>query len=304
MRYARIAAIARISAKMRPSTSQFLPIRGLRYHVRTWGDPCAPKLFMLHGWMDVSASFQFLVDALQKDWHVLAPDWRGYGLTEWPQDGYWFQDYVGDLDALLRTLSPDAPVDLVGHSLGGNVAGLYAGVRAERVRTLVSLEGFGIPGGQDSQAPGRLLKWLDALADPRGLRPYASFAEAADRLQKTNPRLPRARAEFLAQHWAEQLPDGTVRLRADPKHRLPFPTVSHPGEWLATWRSITAPVLWVLADASHIKGWATASEEEWQRRMGAVPDLTFETIANAAHMLHHDQPEAVAHLIESFIPHR
>jgi pimeloyl-ACP methyl ester carboxylesterase len=63
---------------------------------------------MLHGWMDVSVSFQFLVDAFQKDWHVVAPDWRGYGLTEWPQDGYCFPDYVGDLDAIARQLSPEA----------------------------------------------------------------------------------------------------------------------------------------------------------------------------------------------------
>src|SRR5689334_20097331 len=106
------------TATMRESQSRFLTIRGLRYHVRTWGNENAPKLVMLHGWMDVSASFQFLVDALEKDWHVLAPDWRGYGLSEWPQDGYWFHDYIGDLDALVREISPDAPVDLVGHSLG------------------------------------------------------------------------------------------------------------------------------------------------------------------------------------------
>jgi pimeloyl-ACP methyl ester carboxylesterase len=287
---------------MRASQSRFLTIRGLRYHVRTWGDPAAPALVMLHGWMDVSASFQFLVDALRKDWHVFAPDWRGYGLTEWPQEGYWFQDYVGDLDALLRALSPERPVDIVGHSLGGNVGGIYAGVRPERVRTLISLEGFGIPAGTDEQAPGRLAHWLDALVDPPSLRSYASFAEAADRLQKTNPRLRRDRAEFLAQHWAEQLPDGTVRLRADPKHRMPFPTVSRPGEWLATWRRITAPVMWVLATESHIKKWATASEDAWEERIAAVPNLTFETIEDAAHMLHHDQPEAVAELIESFVP--
>jgi pimeloyl-ACP methyl ester carboxylesterase len=259
---------------------------------------------MLHGWMDVSASFQFLVDALQKDWHVLAPDWRGYGLTEWPQDGYWFHDYLGDLDAVLRELSPDAPVDLVGHSLGGNVAGLYAGIRPERVRTLVSLEGFGIPAGTDGHAPGRMLKWLDALADPPALRPYASLADAADRLQKTNPRLPRERAQFLAAHWAEKMPDGTVRLRADPRHKLPFPTVSHLGEWLATWRRITAPVMWVIATESHIKGWATKSEEEWKARMDAVPHLTLEKIAGAGHMLHHDQPAAVAKLIEDFVEFR
>ena len=286
---------------MRESQSHFLTIRGLRYHVRSWGNRDAPKLIMLHGWMDVSASFQFLVDALQRDWHVLAPDWRGYGLTEWPQDGYWFPDYIGDLDHLVEALSPDAPVNLVGHSLGGNVAGLYAGLRPSRVRALVSLEGFGIPSGVDAQAPERFTKWLDALRDPPELRGYASLSDAADRLQKTNPRLRRDRAEFLAQHWAEVLPDGSVRLRADPKHRLPFPTVSRSGEWIAIWHKVTASVLWVIASDSHIRGWATADDAEWQRRIGAFRDLHVETVTDAAHMLHHDQPEVVAALIEQFM---
>ena len=136
------------------------------------------------------------------------------------------------------------------------------------------------------------------------LRPYANLAEAADRLQKTNPRLRRDRAEFLAPHWAQQLPDGTVRLRADPKHRLPFPTITRSGEWIAIWRKVTAPVLWVLAADSHIKNWATADDEEWRRRTGAFRDLRIETVGDAAHMLHHDQPEAVAALIEEFVEYR
>jgi pimeloyl-ACP methyl ester carboxylesterase len=287
---------------MRPSQSQFLNIRGLRYHVRTWGDAAAPKLFMLHGWMDVSASFQFLVDALTRDWYVMAPDWRGYGLTEWPHDGYWFQDYIGDLDALLTALAPDAPVNLVGHSLGGNVASLYAGVRPHRVKKLVSLDGFGIPSGAAADAPDKLRKWLDALANPLALRPYASLAEAADRLQKTNPRLRRDRAEFLAAHWAEVQPDGSARLQADPKHKLPFPTVSHAEEWVHIWRGVTAPVLWVLASESHIKAWAIANDEEWHRRMAAFRDLRLERVEQAGHMVHHDQPERVASLIEEFLP--
>ena len=286
---------------MRPSQSQYLTIRGLRYHVRTWGDAAAPQLFMLHGWMDVSASFQFLVDALSRDWHVIAPDWRGYGLTEWPQDGYWFQDYIGDLDALLAVFSPGAPVDLVGHSLGGNVASLYAGARPQRVRKLVSLDGFGIPSGAPAEAPAKLRKWLDAIAAPPAFRPYASLGEAADRLQKTNPRLRRDRAEFLAGHWAEVQPDGSARLRADPRHKLPFPTVSHGEDWLHIWRQVTAPVLWVLATESHIKAWAIANDEDWHRRMAAFRDLRLETVEQASHMLHHDQPERVAELIEGFV---
>jgi pimeloyl-ACP methyl ester carboxylesterase len=286
---------------MRPSQSQYLTIRGLRYHVRTWGDPSAPKLFMLHGWMDVSASFQFLVDSLTRDWHVMAPDWRGYGLTEWPEDGYWFQDYVADLDHLLTALSPDAPVDLVGHSLGGNVASIYAGLRPQRVRKLVSLEGFGIPSGHFDDAPGKIRKWLDAIADPPILRPYASLTAVADRLQKTNPHLRRDRAEFLAQHWAQVQCDGSARLLADPKHKLPFPTVSYSAEWMASWREVMAPVLWVVATESRIKAWATANEDEWQRRMASFRELRLVWVEGAGHMLHHDQPERVAKLIEVFV---
>ena len=99
---------------MKESRSEFHSIRGLRYHVRVWGDAGAPRLFMLHGWMDVAASFQFLVDSLSRDWHVIAPDWRGFGLSEWRPEGYWFPDYYADLEALLDLYQPGAPVLLVG----------------------------------------------------------------------------------------------------------------------------------------------------------------------------------------------
>src|SRR5256885_13949939 len=121
---------------MKPSQSEFVQIRGLRYHCRCWGGERAPKLFMLHGWMDVSASFQFLVDALRRDWRVIAPDWRGFGLSEWAKsDSYWFPDYFADLDRLLEHFQADSPTTLVGHSMGGNVAAMYAGIRPERVRS-------------------------------------------------------------------------------------------------------------------------------------------------------------------------
>jgi len=160
---------------MKPSRSEFIAVRGLRYHVRHWGSEGAPKLFMAHGWMDVSASFQFVVDCLQRDWHVIAPDWRGFGLTNNPGvDCYWFADYLGDLDAILAHYSPAEPVNLLGHSMGGNVVCLYAGVRPHRIRKLVNLEGFGLPATRPEQAPGRYAKWLDELRTPPVIRHYAS----------------------------------------------------------------------------------------------------------------------------------
>ena len=161
----------------------------------TWGDPAAPKLFLLHGWMDVGASFQFLVDAFARDWYVIAPDLRGFGRSEWQPQGYWFADYVADLEALVDAFAPGETVDLVGHSLGGNVVMIYAGVRPARVRRVVSLDGFGIPAEDaDARARRSLPKWLDALAAPPAFAPYANLDAVADRLQKNNPRLPRDKA--------------------------------------------------------------------------------------------------------------
>jgi pimeloyl-ACP methyl ester carboxylesterase len=289
---------------MTPSASLFVPVRGLRYHVRAWGPEDAPPLLLLHGWMDVSASFQFLVDALSPSWRILAPDWRGFGLTEWPQDGYWFADYVADLDALVDWASPKAPANVIGHSLGANVAMVYAGVKPARVNRIVALDGFGMPAEAPQRAPEKLAKWLDALGEPYGFAPYRDMAAVAARLQKNNPRLPRDKAEFLAAHWAELQADGTAQLRADPKHRLPFPTAFRVEEMYATWERITAPVLWVAAAQSHIAKWLSSNGDgagEVARRFAFLRNARLETIADAGHMLHHDQPEAVARALEAFL---
>ena len=276
----------------------------------TWGDPAASKLFLLHGWMDVGASFQFLVDALQRDWYVIAPDLRGYGRSEWQPQGYWFEDYIADLEALVDRFAPDEAVNLVGHSLGGNVVMTYAGARPARVRRLVSLEGFGIPAQSPEAAPTKIAAWLDALVSAPQFAPYASLEAVADRLQKTNPRLPRDKACFLAGHWAEATPDGGARLLSDPRHKLPFPTVYRLDEAIAVWRKIVAPTLWVAAADSKIPRWLNdPSEGEAgadgldgvRRRMAHLADARLVVVADAAHMLHHDQPAAAAAAIETFL---
>ena len=286
---------------MKPSRSLTVPIRDLAYHVRIWGEPQAPKLFMLHGWMDVGASFQFLVDALERDWRVIAPDWRGFGQSAWCADGYWFADYIADLEALLDRFAPDERARLVGHSLGGNVVNLYAGIRPERVAKVVSLDGFGVPVEGPDAAPAKYAKWLDALRDPPNFAPYASMAAVADRLQKNNARLPRDKAEFLAAHWARVLPDGTAQLVSDPRHKLPFPIVYRMEEVRAVWSRVSAPVLWVGASDSFVLEWLGKGEDGLEARMAALRDCRLVTIDDAGHMLHHDQPQAVAAAIEPFL---
>jgi pimeloyl-ACP methyl ester carboxylesterase len=287
---------------MKPSESLFLEIRGLRYHVRRWARQGAAKLFLLHGWMDVSASFQFVVDALAGAWDVYAPDWRGFGLTQWGKsDGYWFADYIADLDGLLEALEHEKPVNLVGHSLGGNVATMYAGIRPRRVAKLVNLEGFGLAPTRPEQAPRRYARWLDELHTPPRLRSYTDFGELAARLSKTNPRLTAQRAEFLARHWGRDAGEDGVVLRGDPAHKIVNPVLYRYEEVRACWRQVTAPVLWVDAAESDTLNRLGLSEAEHAERRGGFANLEYTTVKEAGHMLHHDQPERVAQLIERFV---
>ena len=290
---------------MTPSRSEFINIRGLQTHIRHWGREGAPIIVMVHGWMDVAASFQFVVDCLQKEWHVIALDWRGFGLTESPKtDTYWFPEYLADLDALLDHFQADEPVNLLGHSMGANVAAIYAGVRPERIMKLINLEGFGLPLTHPKQAPSRYRKWLDELRVTPSMRTYANQGEVAGRLQKTNPRLSNERAEFLAQHWARENAEGRWEILGDPVHKNSSPLLFRVEEIMACWQKIIAPVLWVEANDTDVWRWMGPKEEariEIDRRMTFIPNVQTEMIMDAGHMLHHDQPEILARLVEQFL---
>jgi hypothetical protein len=261
--------------------------------------------------MDVAASWQFMVDAfseadVQKR-PIIAMDWRGYGLTEAPAtDSYWFPDYLADMDALLDAISPGQAIDLVGHSMGGNVVMLYAGARPERISRLVNLEGFGLPTSRPAQAPGRMSQWLDELKAQRqgenNLKPYADAAGVASRLMKTNRRLGQDKADWLAQHWAKPGADGQWQILGDSAHKVVNPYLFHVEEALAMYSRITAPVLAVEASDDSLGQWwkGRYTLEEFHERLRSVPNLTLAVIQDAGHMLHHDQPQELAALIEEF----
>lgn len=294
---------------VRIAHSQHVSVRGLRYHVLRWGDaslmtPQRPPLVLAHGWMDVGASFQFVVDQLRTPRQVIALDWRGFGQTDTPAaDSYWFADYLGDLDVLLDSLLPGQPIDLLGHSMGGNVVMMYAGVRPTRIRRLINLEGFGLPDSRPSQAPTRYAQWLDELREPQALKTYASQAEVAQRLRKTNPRLREDRAAWLAGQWARPQPDGRWAILGDPAHKRVNPVLYRKEEVLACWQRIAAPVLWVEGAQTDITQWwgDRYPRADFEARLAVVPQLQREVIPQAGHMLHHDQPEVLAGVIERFL---
>ena len=295
----------------RPATSRFVTARGLRHHLLEWGSPALasperPTLVMLHGWMDVAASFQFVVDALPTDRHVIALDWRGFGATDSPPaDTYFFAEYLGDLELVLDALFgvDREPVDLLGHSMGGNVAMSYAGLRPERIRRLANLEGFGLPETKPEQAPGRLVQWLDELKAPSMLRSYDRVEAVARRLMQNNPLLGADKAAWLAPHWSRQAEDGRWHLLGDPAHKRVNPVLFQKQEVLETWKLISAPVLWVEGDLTDVQKWwgHRYPRSDFESRLAVVRKLHRQVLSPCGHMLHHDQPGALAAALAAFL---
>ena len=309
----------------RRSRSEFVPIRGLNYHIRLWpetGQPGLqarsanlPPLVLVHGWMDVAASYQFMVDALSDDFAsgrtIIAPDWRGFGETPsaltGQADTYWFADYLADLDFLLDHYAKDQAVDLVGHSMGGNVAMLYAGVRPARIRRLINLEGFGMPAKQAHTAPSHYAKWMNELKTlHRGeltLKAYDTLEGVAQRLMKTNRRLPEDKAHWLASHWSRPNSAGKWEILGESGHKVSGANLYRVEETLAIYQHITAPVLAVEASDDSMSLWWKGQYglSEYHERLKHVPQARVALIEDAGHMLHHDRPAELARLIEDFL---
>ncbi|MGA2398562.1 MAG: alpha/beta hydrolase [Steroidobacteraceae bacterium] len=287
---------------LREARHETLRIRGLDMHLRSWGPPPRadePRWLLLHGYQDTGDTFQFLADAFERDWPLTALDWRGFGLSEWGQNGYWFHDYLADLDALLDVLCGDGPVRMVGHSMGGNIASLYAGVRPQRVRSLVNLEGFGMPRTAPDRAPAQLGKWLDQVKSIPPLKDYESFDQLASIIRHRYPRFGEARAEFVAHAWGRLEADGRVHLLGDPRHRWVNPTLYQREDAAACWRRISAPVLMVVGELSDYLPRLGADGAEGTMR-SIIQDVEIARVAGAGHMLHIEQPEIIAARIERF----
>jgi pimeloyl-ACP methyl ester carboxylesterase len=267
--------------------------------VRSWGSESSPPLVLLHGIRDTSITFQFLVDAFKADWRILAPDWRGHGLTTCTAHA-WFHDYLGDLDALLEVLLPREAVALVGHSLGGNVASVYAGLRPDRVSHLVSLDGFGILGPSESTFAALLSNWLRSEQSAMATKRYPSIEHMALKLTEANSRLSPGKALFLAHNLSRPLADGAWTWQFSGAMRRSMPTLHSLQEWVACWRRITAARLWVAA-ADPLPGTVRSDPDAFAFMCDHIGYDSVTFLPDTGHNLHHDAPAPLARLIEGFL---
>lgn len=281
--------------------SSFLTVRGLRLHVRSWGAVDAPPLLLVHGFLDASASFAGFAAPLARHFRVVAPDLRGFGLSEWAPQGYWFPDYLADVHALLDALGlADRPLPLLGHSLGAQIVAAYAGAQPQRVSKLVCLDGP-TPARTDPASNLRALRmWMEQERDARGPAvDYASFDDFSKRLRKLHPQLKPQQALFLAQCWGVENAEGRVDLRADPRHRRVFPVSYRADDYALMWAQVQAPTL--VVDAARSELLAPMGLAARMAQLSHFQDFRRVEIADAGHMLHLEAPEETAAVVLDFL---
>lgn len=281
------------------------PLRGLDYAWRDTGPADGPVIVLLHGLMDTAASFAPLVDALDRRlpeaYRFIAPDWRGHGATAWAADGdYWFPQYLADLDALLDATVGERPVTLIGHSMGGQIASLFAGTRHHRVTRLIALDSLNVPDSDPAKAPRRYKRWLDAQSTPPTPRVYDSVADVSTRIGRRYPELSQEQLRFLAHHWSEPVDGGPhCRMRVDPWHRAPFPYGFRANEAMAIWQTVANPVLCVDGGQSPVAQFTSGAV--MNQRRACFRALQHVVLEHCGHMLHLQAPGPVAEAICQFL---
>jgi pimeloyl-ACP methyl ester carboxylesterase len=285
-----------VTPKRTPTSHSYFSKR-LRLHYLDWGNDDAPPLLMIHGNRDHCHNWDWMAERLADDYHILAPDLRGHGDSQWNLgSAYALYEFVYDIAQLVRQTGT-APVRIVAHSLGGIVALQYAGAFPDEVTRLVSIEGFGQPPQVAVPSPpDRLRNWIQRGREMSGRVPrrYGSVEEAFERMQEANPHLSPEQARHLTIHGTNQNEDGSYSWKFDSYVYLHAPSEFAGEDVGSIWAEIACPVLLI----SGAESWASQSGVGL---LGGLSDARHEVVPNAGHWVHHDQLDVVTKLVEAFL---
>ncbi|MGD8860124.1 MAG: alpha/beta hydrolase [Myxococcales bacterium] len=274
----------------------------LRLHYVDWGNPDAPPLLLVHGGRDHCRNWDWVAHALRDDYHIIAPDLRGHGDSQWLVGGnYSVVDYVYDVAQLVHQLKL-APLTVIGHSLGGHISMQFAGVYPEQVQKLISVEGFGPPPkllAQRAATPPqkRMRNWVDQLRDLAGRTPrrYGTIDEAVGRMRGANPHLSEAQARHLTIHGVNQNEDGTFSWKFDNYVRAFSPFFFNADEMYELWSKIECRTLLVRGTDSWVGDPVADGRIEHFQNARAVE------IGGAGHWVHHDQLDHFLQTVREFL---
>jgi pimeloyl-ACP methyl ester carboxylesterase len=278
--------------------ARFYQSQGLRLHYTDWGNEAAPPLIMVHGGLDHSRSWDALALGLRTKYHVIAPDLRGHGDSDWASgSSYSLADHVYDLTCMMTSLGLEKAA-IVGHSMGGMVSLVYAGAFPEKVSRLAVLDGVtNFPARRIKPIETRIAEWVTVLDKTarRKIHRYASVADAADRMRARNARLTPGQAMHLATHALKQDSDGAYIWKFDPYLRAPAPYRLSLEDHIALWSRIACPTLLVAGRESFLP------DPEKAGVLGHFRQAELVRIEGAGHWLQHDKAAEVLGLLEGFL---
>jgi pimeloyl-ACP methyl ester carboxylesterase len=280
-------------------TSHFFYSQRLKLHYVDWGNPDKPLAILVHGGRDHSRNWDFVALDLRNHFHIIAPDLRGHGDSDWAIGGsYSITDHVLDVGQLLNAL-PQQPAVLIGHSLGAGVVLQRAGVFPEAVKAVIAIEGLGPPGAMLRETPAheRMEHWVSdmlALAQ-RKPREYATIEQAMVRMREANPHLSAELAHHLTIYGVRRNENGSFSWKYDNYTRATSPYLFNLKDAMEIWSRVRAPTLLVRGDAS----WAG----DWERdgRLNAFRDAELVTIPGAGHWVHHDRLAEFLQVVHRFL---
>ncbi|MFQ5698143.1 MAG: alpha/beta fold hydrolase [Myxococcota bacterium] len=287
--------------RMGPASRWYVSQR-LRLHYVDWGNESAPPLLLIHGGRDHCRNWDWVAEALRDDYHVIAPDLRGHGDSQWViGSGYAMIDYVYDVAQLVHQKRLE-PVTIIGHSLGGSISLQYTGIYPETVRKVVSIEGLGPPPRmieerQSKPAPARMREWIEMVRGMASRHPrrYETLEKALERMQAENPHLSPEQARHLTVHGMNQNEDGTYTWKFDNYVRAFSPYLFNSEEARGLWSNITCPTLLVRGTES----WA--SDPEKDGRASEFQNARVLNVDSAGHWVHHDQLEVFLEAVGRFL---
>ena len=283
-------------------TSHIYFSQRLRLHYVDWGNEDAPTLLMVHGGRDHCRNWDWVADELRRDYHIIAPDLRGHGDSQWLLGGsYTIIDYVYDIAQLLHQTRA-TPTTIMGHSLGGSISLLYSGIYPENVTKLISIEGMGPPPGMfdrygKTDPHARLEAWVGNLRQLSGRMPkrYPSMEDAFQRMQTENPHLSESQAKHLTIHGSNQNEDGSYSWKFDNYVRAFAPIGLSPEETWKIYARIDCPTLLIHGAES----WASNPQDDGRAK--AFSNSLVAGIEGAGHWVHHDQLEQFLHVAREFL---
>jgi pimeloyl-ACP methyl ester carboxylesterase len=273
----------------------FYDSQGLRLHYADWGNEAAPPAILIHGGRDHCRSWDLIARALQPHFHVVAPDLRGHGDSEWAKgSSYSLADHVYDLTHLVGA---GREAVLVGHSFGGMIALAYAGTFPERISRLAVLDGAFLPTAPAASIDARMAQWIAQLdrVSASQARRYRSVEEAAERMSAHNRRLTSEQALHLARHAVRPNADGSFCWKYDPYQQARAPYRLSGDDYIGLWSRITCPILLLCGSESFIPDPGKAGI------LGHFKRADQEIIAGSGHWLHHDQPRDVLAALRLFL---